>query len=111
MTVAALQLGPAAAAPPSAGDDLGQLAAVLGQSHALRQACRGPDDMYWRERMQRLIEAQDPSDELRQRLTSAFNDGFARARAGKPGCTPAIRQQAARSAERGRQLALSLASP
>ena len=55
----------AAAAPPRTPDQrqvLVDLAYVLGESHALRAACRGAEDQVWRERMSRLLEVEAPDD-------------------------------------------------
>ena len=39
-------------------ESLVSLARVLGESHALRQACEGGEDQFWRSRMNRLVETE-----------------------------------------------------
>jgi len=96
---------PVAAQPAGdRGATLVALAAVLGQSHALRQACAGPSDQYWRARMMRLMDVEQPDERLGSRLTEAFNTGFASRRALFKTCTPAARRAEAAAAARGRAL-------
>lgn len=107
----------AAAAAPAAAQDrspavrgsLLDLAYVLGESHALRQACRGEADQYWRARMIRLVEVEAPDTALEGRLRQSFNTGFATRRSAYPACTAASRQAEAAVAARGRALAAGLA--
>ena len=109
----ALGVGWAAAqerAPP-AREQLAQLAHVLGESHALRQACAGADDQYWRSRMQSLLDVEASDERLRKRLAEAFNAGYGAAQALYPSCTAAARQQSQRLARTGRALANALAAP
>lgn len=84
-----------------------ELAWVLGQSHALAQAC-APDDQAWRARMTRLIAVETPDQALEARLAEQFNAGFAAARARFPTCGPDSKAEAARIARRGRGLAAAL---
>ena len=87
------------------------LAYVLGESHALRQACDGSDDQYWRARMLELLDAEAPDQALKARLGKAFNTGFAAGQAAFPTCDVKSRAEAARIAQRGRTLADKLATP
>lgn len=100
----------AAAAPrtPAEREALTDLAYVLGQSHALRQACAGPSDQHWRERMRALVAIEAPDPAFDAQLKGAFNTGFAAAQAAAPRCTPAVRRRDAAAATRGRALAASL---
>lgn len=90
---------------------MSDLAFVLGQSHALRQACEGEADQYWRSRMLQLMQVEAPDQGLKARLSRAFNSGFQSAQASFPSCDAGARAEAARSAARGRALAERLASP
>ena len=45
---------------PAQRQALTDLAYVLGQSHALRQACLGAQDQFWRGRMLRMVDAEAP---------------------------------------------------
>lgn len=81
------------------------LARVLGEAHALRQACDA-EDQTWRSRMQRLIEVEAPDEGFEGQLAASFNAGFGEARAAHPKCDPAAE---AKAAGRGRRLAEALA--
>ncbi|HEY3697564.1 TIGR02301 family protein [Phenylobacterium sp.] len=102
-----LLAAPAAAEAPPADhrETLAALAEVLGQSHALRQACAGPDDQYWRARMMRLMEVERPQGDWKAELTGAFNAGYTSRRRLFPVCTPASRRAEMTAAARGRGLA------
>lgn len=106
-------LGPATIAgaqqrSPDQRQILVALAEVVGQSHALRQACR-PGDQFWRGRMQRLLDAERPSPDLETMLKEAFNAGFHRAQAQYPRCDESSRFALSDAAEQGRELADELA--
>ncbi len=96
---------------PAGRQALVDLAFVLGQSHALRQACQGEADQYWRSRMLRLIDVEAPDEALKARLIQSFTTGFNGVRTSFPTCSPAARQEASKLALRGRALSDSLASP
>jgi len=110
--VAALFGGLATAAAqdrtPVQRQTLADLAYAIGESHALRQACEGDGDQYWRARMIRLIEVESPDQAFDRRLRGAFNTGFSSARAAHPDCDEGARSEAARAAQRGRDLAQRL---
>jgi len=84
------------------------LAYVLGEAHALRQACAA-EDQAWRSRMRRLIEVEAPDRALETRLAERFNAGFLARRAEVPTCTPRAAKQEAEVARKGQALAESLA--
>jgi uncharacterized protein (TIGR02301 family) len=115
IVAAALALAPMAQAAParSAADrqSLLDLAFVLGRSHALRQACAGAGDQYWRTRMSGLLTAEAPEPAFGERLKQAFNTGFAGTQATFPRCTPRVAREEAAAAARGRTLATSLTGP
>jgi uncharacterized protein (TIGR02301 family) len=110
-----LALAPATWAAPSRSPEERQslldLAFVLGRSHALRQACAGPSDQYWRSRMTSLLAAEAPEPVFGERLKQAFNTGFASTEAAFPRCTGHVRGEEAAAAARGRALAASLTGP
>jgi uncharacterized protein (TIGR02301 family) len=107
----ALLAGPARAQDraPSQRQILTDLAYVIGQSHALRQACEGAGDQYWRERMAKLIDTEQPDVAFDRRLRESFNTGFVAGQSAFPACTPESRREAALAAARGRALAADLA--
>nr|WP_276208674.1 TIGR02301 family protein [Caulobacter sp. 17J65-9] len=93
--------------PPAARQSLLELAWVLGQSHALTQACT-PEDQTWRARMTRLIAVETPDQAFEARLAEQFNAGFAAARQSFPTCQPASKAEAAKVAKRGQELSAAL---
>ena len=101
----------AAARGPAERQSLIDLAYVLGESHALRQACAGPSDQFWRGRMSALIQAETPEPAFDGQLKGAFNTGFATTQAAYPRCSREVRRREAAAAARGRALAASLTGP
>jgi uncharacterized protein (TIGR02301 family) len=103
----------ALAAAPAQGQDGGtghrravlELAGVLGRSHALRQACRGEADQYWRGWMEKMLATEAAGEAFDRRLRSNFNAGYAAAQAQFPACTGEAQAEADRLASRGRALA------
>jgi len=96
---------------PTQRQTLTDLAYVLGESHALRQACLGPLDQFWRARMLRMVDAEAPDPAFNTRLHNAFNAGFSSAQAQYPTCGADSRKAEAAAAARGQALAASLAKP
>lgn len=96
---------------PDEQQALADLARVIGESHALRQACEGQADQTWRDQMQTLLRVEAPGAAVQTRLAQAFNSGFAAGRSGFPACDKAARAEAARVAARGEALATRLGSP
>ncbi len=94
----------AAERTPDQQQTLTDLAYVLGQSHALRQACEGASDQFWRGRMYRLLQTEQPDQGFDRRLKQAFNAGYAASQAAYPTCTPQSRRAEAKAAEHGRTL-------
>jgi len=116
MLTATLALGGQAHAQPqprtpAERQTLTDLAYVLGQSHALRQACAGQADQFWRARMRALVAAEAPDPVFEGQLKGAFNTGFAATQAATPRCAPDVRRREAAAAARGRALASSLTGP
>jgi uncharacterized protein (TIGR02301 family) len=99
--------GPAAAQPRE--QTVSDLAFALGQSHALRQACQGATDQYWRQRMERMMELEAPDPADRAPLAERFNDGFLAGQRQYPRCTLQSRAAERSAAARGQALAKLLA--
>lgn len=89
--------------------NLVDLAYVLGEAHALRQICQGAQDQYWRQRMMKLMETEQPDIAMERRLRENFNTGFATRQGEFPACTPAAEAAEAAAMRRGRGLAERLA--
>ncbi|WP_299006197.1 TIGR02301 family protein [uncultured Caulobacter sp.] len=85
-----------------------ELAYALGESHALRQACEGEGDQFWRARMMRLVQVERPGPTLETQLRERFNAGFVARRGQYPACDEASHKAEAQAARRGQALALKL---
>lgn len=111
LTAAVLVSAPALAQdrPVEMREALVGLTRVLGESHALRQACEGASDQHWRGRMNRLVETEQPDEDLDARMKASFNAGFAEGRRLYPVCSDGSRHALALAAARGRELSTTLA--
>jgi uncharacterized protein (TIGR02301 family) len=112
--VLAAALAATAAAPaiaqersPASHKAMLDLAYVLGEAHALRQAC-APDDPMWRARMQRMLEIEAPDEAFENQLAERFNQGFAASRAQFPKCDARVPAAEAKVAAEGRRLSETL---
>lgn len=80
LAVAAAASGPAPAraqaADPPYEQQLQRLSEILGALHYLRELCGAAEGQQWREEMQALIEAEEPTPERRARLVDRFNLGY-----------------------------------
>jgi uncharacterized protein (TIGR02301 family) len=108
-----LAAGPALAQDraPVQRQTLTELAYVLGESHALRQACMGEGDQYWRSRMSQLLQVETPDEAFDRSLRESFNTGYAAAQAQFPMCDDRSQAEAARLAHRGEALAEAAGRP
>lgn len=84
------------------------LAYTLGESHALRQACEGDGDQYWRSRMVRLTEVEQADQAFDIQLRERFNTGFAARRSEYPICDEASRKAELQVARKGQALSQKL---
>jgi uncharacterized protein (TIGR02301 family) len=110
--IAALASGAAAQErSPAQHQIISDLAYVLGESHALRQACEGASDQYWRDRMSQMLQAETPDEAFDRVLRENFNTGFSAAQAQFPTCDERSRAQAASIARRGAALAQAAGKP
>ncbi|MES2341945.1 MAG: TIGR02301 family protein [Pseudomonadota bacterium] len=94
---------------PALRQSLVDLAYVLGESHALRQACAGVEDQYWRTRMINMVDAEKPDESLDRRLKESFNTGFASRQSEFQACTPASRRAEMAAASHGLDISNRLA--
>ena len=110
LCLAALVAAPALAQDRGAGERqrLLDLAYTLGESHALRQACEGEGDQYWRSRMVRLTEVEQADQAFDVQLRERFNTGFASRRSEYPTCDDASRKAELVAARKGQALARKL---
>ena len=96
---------------PAQRQTLSDLAYVLGQSHALRQACQGAGDQFWRGRMSQMLSVETPDEAFDRSLREAFNTGYAAAQAQFSACDARSQAEAARVARRGAALSESAGRP
>jgi len=93
---------------PAERQTLLDLAYVIGESHALRQVCKGADDQFWRSRMVRLTEVEQADQGFDAQMRERFNTGFAAKQGEYPTCDSASRLAERQSAVRGQALAAEL---
>jgi uncharacterized protein (TIGR02301 family) len=105
--ILALATPAAAERSPADRQTLLDLAYVLGEAHALRQACDRTDQT-WRSRMKRMVEVEAPDQAFEARLTERFNAGFLARQAQFPQCGPQVGPAEAEVARHGAQLSGSL---
>lgn len=80
---------PAAPADPPYELQLQRLAEILGALHYLRPLCGAEEPAVWRDQMDQLLAAEEPTPERRARLVSQFNHGFSSFASVYRSCTPA----------------------
>ncbi|WP_246548526.1 TIGR02301 family protein [Ancylobacter oerskovii] len=95
--------------PPYEADML-RLAEMLGTLHYIRPLCGAPDAARWREEMQALIDAEQPSDARRGLMIAAFNRGYESYRQVYHSCTPSAELAAQRYLEAGARLSRDIAA-
>ena len=90
--------------------DLVQLSNVLGGAHAIRVACNGRNDQYWRGHMMNLLNLEAPDrSQLRSSMVDAFNRAYQVESARHPTCdSDAVAAEAAYSTQ-GREISDRLA--
>lgn len=96
--------------PPPERQTLLDLAYTLGESHALRQACSGEGDQYWRDRMVRMTDTEAADEAFDGRLKQAFNSGFATRQTEFPSCSPASKRAEQAVARKGQSLSTRLSA-
>lgn len=104
--------GGASGAPAAEGStppyeaDLLKLSELLGALHYLRPLCGAAvEAQSWRGEMQALIDAEQPSDARKARMTTAFNRGYSSYAQVYRTCTPAAVEAVHRQIQEGERLA------
>ena len=106
---ASLVAPPARAAEEMGYDDqLAHLAEILGALHHLRPLCGAPEAQTWRDQMQAVLDAEQPSPQRRQRFVDRFNLAWRGFAAVHTTCTPAARELAERYKREGEALGREL---
>lgn len=85
-------------------DQLARLAELLGALHHLRPLCGASEAQIWREQMQAILEAEQPSPARRARLVERFNQSYRSLATAHTICTPASRELAERYRREGEML-------
>lgn len=82
--------------------DLNALAKLFGEMHHLRRSCEPQFEAdVWRERMQKLLELEEPQAVERETLVQQFNEGYRDAQRRYPSCDRRARDYAASRAAQG----------
>lgn len=101
--------GPARAVDASFEPGLMRLAEVLGSLHFLRNLC-GEKGVGWREQMEQLLAAENPSPERRARFIANFNRGYRSFEASYSSCTASATEAIGRYMKEGENLTQGIAS-
>ncbi len=96
--------------PPIYEDKLLRLSEILGALSFLRDLCGDADGPAWRDEMNALLEAENPSPARRTRLIARFNHGFETFNAVYRTCTPSAELSIARYLSEGEALAADVKS-
>jgi uncharacterized protein (TIGR02301 family) len=106
MLIATASTGLAQQADPPYEALLQRLAEVLGGLHYLRPLCGAANEgQLWRDQMEQLLRAEDPSGRRRDRLIERFNVGYSGFASVYRTCTPTAAAMAERYQREGAQLA------
>ena len=62
--------------PPAYEGQLMRLSEILGALHYLRNLCDAKEGQLWRDEMEKLIAAEQPSQQSQAQMIAAFNRGF-----------------------------------
>lgn len=90
------------------GDELKQLAQVLGGAHYLRVLCVGRGDQSWRQFMVAMLDRE--GGQRRTDLVDAFNAGYRDSELRFPACTPAAQGYETELKSQGMRLADTLSA-
>lgn len=103
---------PARAAPgdPPYEPQLQRLSEILGALHYLRPLCGAAEGSVWRDQMEALIAAEQPTPERRGRMVSRFNQGYRSFASVYRSCTPAASFAIERYTEEGARISRDIAS-
>jgi uncharacterized protein (TIGR02301 family) len=85
----AQDVGPGAPLEPAYDPQLLRLSEILGSVYYLRRLCGAAEGNMWRDQMQALIDAENPSPERRAKFVDRFNRGYQGFRSVYRSCTPA----------------------
>lgn len=81
-----------------------RLSELLGSLHYLRELCGAREGSLWRDRMNALINAEDPTPERRRAFIDRFNSGYSVLAEVYHGCTPSAVAIVERYSDEGARL-------
>lgn len=87
-----------------------RLAELLGSLHYLRNLCGAGEGQIWRDKMQELLQAENPSAARRARLVDGFNRGYRGFQRTHATCTDASRLLADRFVREGTKISSQVAT-
>ena len=108
LVAASLANGARAADSPFEGNLL-RLSEILGSLHYLRNLC-GESGQDWRRQMEGLLEAENPDEARRARLTASFNRGYRSFETSYATCTASALAAISRYMKEGEALARDTAT-
>lgn len=92
--------------------DLTTLSGIFGELHHIRRTCNPRREAnIWRERMQNMVELEEPGSDTHLNMVNAFNEGFQSARSRYPDCSRATQDAGKAIAGRGETIVQRLAAP
>lgn len=94
--------------PPAYEKEMLRLAELLGALHYLRGLCNANEGSLWRDEMQALLVAEDPTPARRQLLVGSFNRGYRGFSEVYRECTPPAAEAANRYLKQGVRLAAEI---
>ncbi len=94
--------------PPAYEEPMLRLAEILGSLHYLRELCGAKEGAKWREEMQSLIVAEEPTETRKAMLTARFNRGFRGFQEIYRECTPSAAEAANRYLRLGARLSAEI---
>jgi len=94
--------------PPAYEKEMLRLSEVLGALHYLRALCNANEGSLWRDEMEALLVAEDPTPARRQLLVGSFNRGYRGFSEVYRECTPPAAEAANRYLKQGVRLAAEI---
>lgn len=85
-----------------------RLAEILGALHYLRELCGAREGSLWRDQMEAMLSAEEPTEQRRQMLVANFNRGFRGYREIYRECTPSASEAANRYLKQGVRLSAEI---
>ena len=96
--------------PAPYDDQLVRLSEVLGAIHYLRNLCGADENQTWRDQMQKLNDAENPSVARKARFVDGFNRGYRGFQRTHATCTDASKLLADRFVSEGAQISSQIAT-